>query len=39
MSLIALALTGCSSSGGQSESGVGPITFASGKDLTGAMPS
>jgi multiple sugar transport system substrate-binding protein len=38
MSLIALALTGCSSSAGQSDSGVGPITFASGKDLTGAMP-
>lgn len=38
MSVIALALTGCSSSGAQSDSGVGPITFASGKDLTGAMP-
>lgn len=36
--VVALALTGCSSSAGGSDSGVGPITFASGKDLTGAMP-
>lgn len=44
---VALALTGCSSGGsgsgsgsggGGSASGTGPITFASGKDLTGAMP-
>lgn len=44
-SLGALILTGCASGGtgggggeGGSEDGVGPITFASGKDLTGAMP-
>jgi multiple sugar transport system substrate-binding protein len=36
----ALVMAGCSSGGrgGSSATGVGPITFASGKDLTGAMP-
>jgi len=36
----ALVMAGCSSGGGgkSSDNGVGPITFASGKDLTGAMP-
>ncbi|HWM34768.1 MAG TPA: ABC transporter substrate-binding protein [Pseudolysinimonas sp.] len=40
MALVAMALTGCSAGGGgeQADGGVGPITFASGKDLTGAMP-
>jgi multiple sugar transport system substrate-binding protein len=40
LSVAGLALSGCSSSGGsqQADDGVGPITFASGKDLTGAMP-
>lgn len=44
LGIAVLALTGCSgtasngSSGGSADSGVGPITFASGKDLTGAMP-
>jgi len=34
-----LALAGCSSGSKSSDNnGVGPITFASGKDLTGAMP-
>jgi multiple sugar transport system substrate-binding protein len=37
-----LALAGCSSGGsgggGGGDNGAGPITFASGKDLTGAMP-
>lgn len=37
-SLAAIALTGCSSNGSNESGGVGPITFASGKDLTGAMP-
>ena len=44
--LIGGVLAGCSSpaaspSGGSSQpaaDGIGPITFASGKDLTGAMP-
>jgi multiple sugar transport system substrate-binding protein len=37
--LVALALAGCSTgTGAQADGGVGPITFASGKDLTGAMP-
>lgn len=38
--IVALTLSGCASgsNGGSSNSGVGPITFASGKDLTGAMP-
>ena len=35
---LAIGLTGCSASPGTSSSGTGPITFASGKDLTGAMP-
>ena len=34
----ALVATACSSGQGGSSNGVGPITFASGKDLTGAMP-
>ena len=37
-SLVAGALAGCASGSATSNSGVGPITFASGKDLTGAMP-
>ncbi|MFT3875802.1 MAG: ABC transporter substrate-binding protein [Propioniciclava sp.] len=42
-SMFALALAGCSGapaapSGSAAAEGVGPITFASGKDLTGAMP-
>ena len=38
--IVALTLSGCASgsNSGSSNSGVGPITFASGKDLTGAMP-
>ena len=37
---LLVVLTGCSgnASGEGSDDGVGPITFASGKDLTGAMP-
>jgi multiple sugar transport system substrate-binding protein len=35
---LTVGLTGCSSTGSTSSSGTGPITFASGKDLTGAMP-
>ncbi|WP_292874221.1 ABC transporter substrate-binding protein [Microbacterium sp.] len=37
-SIVAVALTGCSSGSSSADGGVGPITFASGKDLTGAMP-
>jgi multiple sugar transport system substrate-binding protein len=37
-SLVAGAMAGCSSGTASSNNGVGPITFASGKDLTGAMP-
>lgn len=34
-----IVLTGCSSTAPEaSDDGIGPITFASGKDLTGAMP-
>ncbi|MDA8440230.1 MAG: hypothetical protein M0Z51_15400, partial [Propionibacterium sp.] len=42
--IAVLALSGCSgttsgsSTGASVDPGVGPITFASGKDLTGAMP-
>lgn len=37
---LLITLAGCSGTGGTSggEDGMGPITFASGKDLTGAMP-
>jgi multiple sugar transport system substrate-binding protein len=36
--LTTATLTACSSKSSGSADGVGPITFASGKDLTGAMP-
>ncbi|MFT4213222.1 MAG: ABC transporter substrate-binding protein [Microbacterium sp.] len=43
MTVLALSMTACGGQTGEggdasSEDGVGPITFASGKDLTGAMP-
>ncbi|PZQ91817.1 MAG: ABC transporter substrate-binding protein [Leifsonia xyli] len=41
LAVVALTVAGCSSNApgdGQGGDGVGPITFASGKDLTGAMP-
>ncbi|QYN21489.1 ABC transporter substrate-binding protein [Amycolatopsis sp. DSM 110486] len=34
----ATTLTACGTGGGTTGNGTGPITFASGKDLTGAMP-